>query len=68
MPLLPMTMKCYDRNICVTYPDILKTAGVVTIFKEGNKDNVSNYRPISTLSIFNKIIVQILHVRLVSFF
>ena len=34
-------------------PDSLKIAKVTSIFKCGDKDNVSNYRPISILPVFS---------------
>ena len=37
------------------YPDGLKRARVVAIFKSRNPASVNNYYPISTLSIFNQI-------------
>ena len=38
------------------FPDSLKIAKVTPIFKSGEKDNVSNYRPISILSVFSKVL------------
>ena len=38
------------------YPNKLKTAKVVALHKKGASDNPTNYRPISLLSIFSKII------------
>ena len=40
------------------YPDLLKLAKVIPIFKTGNSANFSNYRPISLLStqVYNRII------------
>ena len=37
------------------YPDLLKIARVSPIYKKGSKNDPSNYRPISVLSIVNKI-------------
>lgn len=50
-----------------SYPDILKIAKVSPIFKSGDKSDPSNYRPISTLSIVNKIFEKLLTNRLVNF-
>lgn len=49
------------------YPDMLKIARVVPIFKDGDKSDISNYRPISILSIICKIIDKILEFRLIKF-
>lgn len=38
------------------FPQKMKTAKVIPIFKNGNKDEFNNYRPISLLSQFSKII------------
>ena len=46
------------------YPDQLKTAKVVPVFKKGDKLLVSNYRPISLLSNLNKIYEKIVYKRL----
>lgn len=51
-----------------TYPTCLKTAKVVPIFKSGDISQADNYRPISTLSVFNKIFEKLLINRFVSFF
>lgn len=45
-------------NISVTtgqYPSKLKHAKVIPIFKGGDKTDPSNYRPISLLSLFNRL-------------
>ena len=57
-------------NKCITlgiYPDLLKTAKVIPLFKEGQKDECSNYRPISLLMHANKIFEKLIHKRLYSF-
>ena len=46
------------------YPDLLKTARVTPIFKSGEKSDPSNYRPISVLSLINKVFEKIIHTRL----
>ena len=50
------------------YPDTLKIACITALFKAGNKLDPNNYRPISTLSLLNKIFEKLLHSRLNSFF
>ena len=49
------------------YPDAMKVAEVIPIFKKGDRDKSTNYRPISLLSQFNKIFEKMLHSRIYSF-
>ena len=49
------------------YPNKLKTAKVVALHKKGASDNPTNYRPISLLSIFSKIIGKLMYKRLSEF-
>ena len=48
-------------------PDQFKVARVVPIHKKGSSCLVSNYRPISLLSIFNKLIEKIMYNRIISY-
>ena len=50
-----------------SYPDALKTARVIPIFKSGSKFSVKNYRPVSILPSFNKIFEVLIYDRLQSF-
>ena len=43
------------------FPDILKTGRITPVFKKGNPEEIENYRPISTLSIFGKIFEKIIY-------
>ncbi len=61
---------CYIINVSFTtgvFPDALKIAKVIALHKGGPSDNVNNYRPISLLSIFDKIIEKLMHKRLYEF-
>ena len=49
------------------YPDAMKVAEVIPIFKKGDRDKTTNCRPISLLSQFNKIFENMLHSRIYSF-
>ena len=49
------------------FPDKLKVAKVIALHKKGASDNLSNYRPISLLSIFSKIFEKIMCKRLYKF-
>jgi len=50
-----------------TFPDELKTAVVIPLFKKGDKDRKENYRPISLLPIISKIFEKALKKRMISF-
>ena len=45
------------------FPDSLKIAKVTPIFKSGDKDNISNYRPIPILPVFSKVLERIMYNR-----
>jgi hypothetical protein len=67
----------YIDNILVTiinasleagvFPDNLKIARVTPIYKEGEKDLVSNYRPISVLNCISKIFETVIYNRLLNY-
>ena len=53
--IMPLT---YILNQSMTegvFPDLLKTARVIPLYKSGEKKKINNYRPISILSFFSKI-------------
>ena len=49
------------------FPDKLKVAKVISLFKKGNPELPSNYRPISLLPIFIKIFEKVMYKRLYRF-
>ena len=49
------------------FPDKLKIARITPIFKSGNEELVNNYRPISVLPCFSKVLERITYNRLYSF-
>ena len=49
------------------FPDILKIAKVIPLHKGGSTQELNNFRPISLLSIFDKIMEKLMHRRLYSF-
>jgi hypothetical protein len=49
------------------FPDTLKIAKVTPIFKEGDKYQCSNYRPISVLSVFSKILESLMLNRILQY-
>lgn len=60
----------YIINLCFTtgkFPDILKQATVIPIFKDGDKQLMQNYRPISLTSHLSKIVEKAMKKRLINF-
>ena len=51
-----------------TFPDCLKVSRVVPLYKGGNELDCSNYRPISILNIFSKILEKVVHKQLYHYF
>ena len=57
-------------DLCIIkgiYPESLKVAEVVPIYKNGNENKATNYRPISLLSPINKIFEKLIYNRLISY-
>nr|XP_047139359.1 uncharacterized protein LOC124815161 [Hydra vulgaris] len=50
------------------FPEQLKIAKITPIFKEGDRAIISNYRPISILPIFSKILERIMYNRVYDYF
>ena len=50
------------------FPEQLKVAKVPPIFKVGNIEEIGNYRPISVLSIFSKVLERIMYNRTYQYF
>ena len=58
----------YNMSILTgVVPSELKIARVIPIYKKGEKSDCSNYRPISMLNIFNKILEKLVFTRVISF-
>ena len=49
------------------HPDSLKVAEVIPIFKKGEQDKTTNYRPMTLFSHFNKIFEKLLFFRIYSY-
>ena len=50
------------------FPSILKKSSVTPVFKKGDSRFLDNYRPVSTLPLFGKILEKLIYNRLHSFF
>lgn len=64
----PVLVKIF--NLCIlkgTWPEALKQAEVVPVYKSGDKKLITNYRPISLISNFAKIFEKAIHKRLYNF-
>jgi hypothetical protein len=57
----PQTMQVLSTGI---FPDRLKYAVVKPILKNGGKRDVSNYRPVSLLPAFSKVLEKVIYVRM----
>ena len=64
VPLTEIINKSFSTGI---FPEALKVSKVIPIHKGGDTDELNNYRPISLLSVFDKIIERLLHTRLYKF-
>lgn len=49
------------------FPDSMKLAKVIPLHKKGNRAEFSNYRPISILPLFSKILERIVHNRIMNY-
>ena len=61
---------CHIINLSFSsgvFPDVLKVAKVIPLHKGGSTQELNNFRPISLLSIFDKIIEKLMHKRLYHF-
>ena len=51
-----------------SFPENLKLAKVVPIFKKDDKSQIKNYRPISVLPVISKIFENVMHTQLIEYF
>ena len=49
------------------FPDMMKLAKVIPLYKKNSPEDPSNYRPISLLSVFSKITEKLMHTRFYNF-
>ena len=65
--LLPLT---HVMNISIqkgVFPNEMKIAKVIPLFKSGDSMIMSNYRPVSVLPLFSKILERLMYTRLITF-
>ena len=65
VPLACILNDCLTNGI---FPKNMKIAKVTPIHKKGKQNDVNNYRPISVLPIFSKILEKCIYKRLIEFF
>jgi hypothetical protein len=61
----PLSCLCNRVLFEGVFPDRLKYATIIPVFKKGDRKDLSNYRPISILTSFNKIFETVMYSRLV---
>jgi len=69
-PILILEILTYLFNQCIVdclFPQCLKLAKVVPLFKKGAKSEVSNYRPVSIIPVVGKIFEILLNKRIVGY-
>jgi hypothetical protein len=62
----PLTHICNAALNDGVFPERLKYATVKLVYKKGSKQDLSNYRPISLLPVFSKVLEKIIYARLSS--
>ena len=65
VPLLHIINLSFKTGI---FPENMKIAKVLPLFKSGERSKMDNYRPISLLPLFSKILERIMHTRLYKHF
>lgn len=63
-PLTHIFNKCFSSG---KFPNVLKDSIVIPVFKSGERDSITNYRPISLLSTLAKILEKIINNRLIGY-
>jgi len=63
-PLLYIFNLSFSKGV---FPDKLKSARVIPLYKKGSMDRMCNYRPLSLSSVFSKLIERLMYNRLLAF-
>ena len=64
---LPLTAICNMSFAQGVFPDNMKTAKIIPLFKSGDDKVFTNYRPVSILPQFSKVLEKLFNKRLVNF-
>ena len=64
-PLTIIINQCLKSGI---FPDKLKIAKVIPVYKKGDNSSINNYRPISLLPVISKLFERIIHTQLMEYF
>ena len=64
IPLCKLVNVSFSTGV---FPDVLKIAKIIPLHKGGSTQELNNFRPISLLSIFDKIMEKLMHKRLYAF-
>lgn len=64
-PLAFIFSRCLESGY---FPDILKVSKVIPVYKKGDKNLPQNYRPISIVPVFSKILESLIHLQLSAHF
>jgi hypothetical protein len=62
--LSPLTHICNKSLALGIFLDHLKYSEIKPLFKKGDKHNISNYRPISVLTSFSKVLEKAVYIQL----
>ena len=64
----PILSLLFNKSVSSgTFPEILKIAKIVPIYKSGSKTDINNYRPIALLPTISKVFEKLIHKRVTSF-
>ena len=64
VPLCDLINDSFSSGV---FPDLMKLAKVIPLYKKSSPEDPTNYRPISLLSVFSTIIEKLIHTRLYTF-
>ena len=64
---VPLSILCNLSFSEGVFPNCMKNAKVIPLFKTGSKTELSNYRPISLLSCLSKVVEKLIYSRLINY-